>query len=248
MLLPRAHPAPRPWPPGAPGGSCPGRSSPHEVVSEVLAPDIVRRLPHQRARHGRAGPQAARSALAAGPRSPMTPAERSERRQHPLAGGLTTARPRLTAAAPRGSRPGGGAGTGAAETIGSHAPHTLSPPLGARGGACAGKRRRPAAIGRRLLGTCAASGPGGGTSGRASPQGHCGRNLVETCFSPRSLRAAARGQQVLDAEVDAGRSAARQPADCAQHRFRKPPAGANCVHNVVHLCYSKYGVGSTSDG
>lgn len=47
----------------------------HEVVPEVLAPDIVRRLPHQRSCHGRAGHLAARGALAAAPRIPMTPGE-----------------------------------------------------------------------------------------------------------------------------------------------------------------------------
>ena len=43
----------------------------HEVVPEVLAPDIVRRLPHQRSCHGRAGHLAARGALAAAPRIPI---------------------------------------------------------------------------------------------------------------------------------------------------------------------------------
>lgn len=47
----------------------------HEVVPKVLAPDIVRRLPHQRARHGRARRQAAPapSPPLSAPRSPMTP-------------------------------------------------------------------------------------------------------------------------------------------------------------------------------
>lgn len=54
-------------------GSGPGDSSPHEVVAEVLAPDIVRRLSHQRTRHGRAGHSATLGAAANAPWSPMTP-------------------------------------------------------------------------------------------------------------------------------------------------------------------------------
>uniref|UniRef100_A0A480GH10 Mitochondrial pyruvate carrier 1 isoform X1 n=1 Tax=Sus scrofa TaxID=9823 RepID=A0A480GH10_PIG len=45
----------------------------HEVVAEVLAPDIVRRLSHQRTRHGRAGHSATLGAAANAPWSPMTP-------------------------------------------------------------------------------------------------------------------------------------------------------------------------------
>lgn len=241
---PRASPAPaprhgpgapspsprrrRPRPPGAPGGSCPGHSSPHEVVSEVLAPDIVRRLPHQRARHSRAGSQAARSALAAGPRSPMTPAKRTERNPHLLAGCLTTARPRLTAAAPRGSRPVGGLSAEATETIGSHAPHTLSPPLGAWG---RGLRRKTAALGCDWL--AVARHPRGPRAG----WWHAGSRVP-----PRALRPESRGGLCRVLEVPRGRprpagsrqgggrgeGAAGQPADCAQHRFREP-AGAGAL-------------------
>lgn len=218
----------RPRPPGAPGGSCPGHSSPHEVVSEVLAPDIVRRLPHQRARHSRAGSQAARGALAAGPRSPMTPAKRTERNPHLLAGCLTTARPRLTAAAPRGSRPVGGLSAEATETIGSHAPHTLSPPLGAWG---RGLRRKTAALGCDWL--AVARHPRGPRAGRW----HAGSRVP-----PRALRPESRGGLCRVLEVPRGRprpagsrqgggrgeGAAGQPADCAQHRFREP-AGAGAL-------------------
>ena len=84
-----------------------GDSSPHEVVPEVLAPDIVRRLPHQRACHGGAGHLAARGALAAAPRIPMTPGEADSADTAPY-------RPRASRQLgpalrpPPGSRPTGG--------------------------------------------------------------------------------------------------------------------------------------------
>lgn len=128
-------------------GSGPGVSSPHEVVPKVLAPDIVRRFPHQRARHGRARHQAAHTALASAPRSPMTPSLADSADTAPARGPASRQpAPPYGRAAPPGSRPmgGGRAGGGGADWL-ARAPHLLTAPQRRSGaGPAAVKRPGPA--------------------------------------------------------------------------------------------------------
>lgn len=201
--------------PGALGGSCPGESSPHEVVPKILAPDIVRRLPHQRARHGRAGPRGRNSALPAAPRSPMTPGQADRADTAPARGPAlrqlgSALRPRRAALLlAYGRAEGGRQVSGLART-----PRTPSPRPSAGLGGGAGCRKQwpgPEAIGGRLLGT------------RGSQPSGCGGDIPGRAVLKRALQneswvgLCSAGEPLRDCPGSAG---SRQRSGCREKRSR----------------------------